>query len=51
MVICNESLELLIITACFKTTFINLVTKNLGINEMHDYRLVALTSIVTKTFE
>lgn len=47
----NEYLYLCIVTACFKTSTIILIPKKTKITDLNDYRPVALTSVLMKSFE
>ncbi|XP_070592616.1 vomeronasal type-2 receptor 26-like [Erythrolamprus reginae] len=47
----NKSLEMCYVPSCFKHSSIILVPKKPFIKELDDYRPVALTSVVMKTFE
>ncbi|XP_061143871.1 uncharacterized protein LOC133160228 [Syngnathus typhle] len=47
----NRSLELCEVPSCFKSSTINPVAKKPAITGLNDYRPVALTSVVMKSFE
>ena len=47
----NRSLELCEVPSCFKHSMIILVPKKSSITGLNDYRPVALTSVVMKSFE
>ena len=47
----NKSLEMCYVPSCFKRSTIIPVPKKPSIKELNDYRPVALTSVVMKTFE
>ncbi|KAM9828287.1 uncharacterized protein ACBT44_021775 isoform 2-T2 [Syngnathus typhle] len=49
--ICNRSLELCEVPLCFKSSTIVPVAKKPAITGLNDYRPVALTSVVMKSFE
>ncbi len=51
ILIFNRSLELCEVPSCFKCSTIITVPKKLKITGLNDYRPVALTSVVMKTFE
>ncbi|MGL5102187.1 MAG: reverse transcriptase domain-containing protein, partial [Plesiomonas sp.] len=51
IILCNRSLDLCTVPSCFKCSTIIPIPKKPKITGLNDYRPVALTSVVMKSFE